>query len=397
MKFLRIVCVFYGLMVNVVLHGSRTSNLGSVDAYTFSVMSINPRVQEIFERILQLHGGLKKSGPTGQLQITVDVRQSRIKVYLLRESSKLRKLIWEGPDTQKAYIDACNRIVTFIFRTPGFFHSTLVFVSDVSGHPELYLSNLLFEKVVQLTQDHAAILHPRWYPKGTHIVYTTCGKSGFPDIYCMHLASKSVTAVAQYRGINASACFSPSGKQLAMVLSAKGIPQIYASDINGKNLRAITQCGGIKTSPVWFDNQNLVFGWDESGCGPQLYKVPTLKGKNSFNNFQKIQVPLSHFVDEAALSLDKNKLLFTATIHKTFQVGVLDLNSKEAYFVTQGPLDHMEGCWLADGRHMVCTEKNVGKRKLVIYDTRTGTRIPLPCDSWNNTSQADALPYDYFN
>lgn len=389
--------MLYGLLVNVALHGSPTSNLEDGDGYTFFVVSENIQLREIFERILQLHGGLKKSSATGQLNITVEARPARIKVYLSRESTKSRKLICEGPDTLKTCIDACNHIVACIFQTPGFFHSTLVFVSDVSGHSELYLSDLLFEKVVQLTQDHAAILHPRWHPKGTHIVYTTCGKSGFPDIYCMHLASKSTTAIAQYRGTNASGCFSPSGKQLAMVLSLKGIPQIYTSDLNGKNLRAITQCSGIKTSPIWLGNQNLIFGWDESGCGPQLCKISTLKWKNSFNNLQKIQIPLSHFVDEAALSLDKSRLLFTAVIHRTFQLGLLDLNSKEARFVTQGPLDHVEGCWLADGRHIVCTEKNVGKRKLVIYDTQTGKRIPLPCDSWNNTSQADALPYDYFN
>lgn len=389
--------MFYGLMINAALHGNRTSNSENGDVYTFIVASENAQLREIFEQTLQLHGGLKKSNATGQLKITVDVLQSRIKVYLLKENTKSRKLICEGPDTPKTYVDACNRIVTHIFQTPGFFHSTLVFVSDVSGHSELYLSDLLFEKVVQLTQDRAAVLHPRWHPRGTHIVYTTCGKSGFPDIYCMHLASRSATAIAQYRGINASACFSPSGKQLAMVLSVKGIPQIYVSDINGKNLSAMTQCNGIKTSPIWFDYQNLIFGWDESGYGPQLYKTSTLKGKIFFNNFQKIQIPLSHFVDEAALSLDKNKLLFTAIIHKTFQLGTLDLNSKEARFVTQGPLDHVEGCWLADGRHVVCTEKNVGKCKLVVYDTQTGKRIPLPCDSWNNTSQADALPYDYFN
>jgi TolB protein len=384
-------------MINATLHGNRTPNSEDADAYTFIVASENAQLREIFEQILQLHGGLKKSNATGQLKITVDVLQSRIKVCLFRENAKSTQLICEGPDTPKTYIDACNRIVTCVFQTPGFFHATLVFVSDISGHSELYLSDLLFEKVVQLTQDRAAVLHPRWHPGGTHIVYTTCGKSGFPDIYCMHLASKSATAIAQYRGINASACFSPSGKQLAMVLSVKGIPQIYVSDVNGKNLRAITQCGGIKTSPVWLDNQNLVFGWDEMGYGPQLHKISTLKRKNSFNNLPKIQIPLSHFSDEAALSFDKSKLLFTAVIHKTFQLGVLDLNSKEARFVTQGPLDHMEGCWLADGRHIVCTEKNVGKRKLVVYDTQTGNGIPLPCDSWNNTSQADALPYDYFD
>jgi TolB protein len=384
-------------MVNVTLHGNRASNLEDGGAYTFFVVSNNPQLQEIFEQILQLHGGLSKSSIQGQLKITIDVRQSRIKVYLFKESTKLSKLICEGPDALKTYIDACNRIIAYMFRTPGFFHSTLVFVSDVSGHSELYLSNLLFEKVVQLTRDHAAVLRPRWHPKGTHIVYTTCGKSGFPDIYCMHLASRSVTAIAQYRGINASACFSPSGKQLAMVLSVKGIPQIYISDMDGKNLHAITQCNGIKTSPIWFDQQNLIFGWDESGYGPQLYKISTLKEKIFLNHFQKIQISLSHFVDEAALNLDKNKLLFTATIHKTFQLGIWDLNSKEARFVTQGPLDHVEGCWLADGRHIVCTEKDVGKRKLVVYDTQTGKRIPLPCDSWNNTSQADALPYGYFN
>ncbi|MDR1254409.1 MAG: hypothetical protein LBJ78_00015 [Puniceicoccales bacterium] len=396
MRFLRIACVLYGLLVNVT-YGNRTSNLGDGDAYTFVVVSENAQLREVFEQILQLHGGLEKSSTTGQLKIMIDVRQSRIRVYLSRESTKSRKLICEGPDTLKTYVDACNRIVTCIFQTPGFFHSTLVFVSDISGHSELYLSNLLFEKVVQLTQDRAAVLHPRWHPKGTHIVYTTCGKSGFPDIYCMHLASKSAAAVAQYRGINASACFNPSGKQLAMVLSVKGIPQIYISDMKGKNLHAITQCGGIKTSPIWLDNQNLILGWDESGYGPQLYKISALKGRNCSNNFQKIQIPLSHFVDEVALSLDKNKLLFTAIVHKTFQLGLLDLSSKETCFVSQGPLDHVEGCWLADGRHVVCTEKNVGKRRLVVYDTQTGKRIPLPCDSWNNTSQADALPYDYFN
>ena len=50
-----------------------------------------------------------------------------------------------------------------------------------------------------------------------------------------------------------------------------------------------------------------------------------------------------------------NELAFTAATSGTFQIGIFDFEKDKSKFITQGKEDHIEPCWLNDGRHLIVT------------------------------------------
>ncbi len=56
--------------------------------------------------------------------------------------------------------------------------------------------------------------------------------------------------------------------------------------------------------------------------------------------------------------------------------------------VSKAPVDAVEPSWLADGRHIVYTERAANSRSIWILDTETGKRTRLSPDALRQTSQA---------
>jgi TolB protein len=64
-------------------------------------------------------------------------------------------------------------------------------------------------------------------------------------------------------------------------------------------------------------------------------------------------------------------------VGRGFQIAVYDFSTRQATQVSAAPLDAIEPCWLADGRHLLYTARQANQRSLWILDTETrkATRI----------------------
>lgn len=358
----------------------------------FRLESKDPEIATLARRALALHGGMIETTHQSNVEIKLEYVDPTLTVEL---NSKAPQLFYTtkltGKNKSSLCLKACDVILEKIWKKPGFLAGSLAFISDVSGSSEIYLSDLLFQNVLQVTNDRSDVLSPRWHPKGHSLVYTTYFRSGFPDIYSMDLASKKAIPLATYKGTNSAACIGPDGN-IAMVLSATQKPQIYLTDPKGKIYEQLTDSEGIKTLPTWSkDQKTLLFGWDSGSSKPQLYQldVGRLNGKPTLP--QRIPINLSGYIDEGDWHPFEKIILFTAAVKSGFQLGVFSFQNRESRFLTEGEGDHFEGKWLSDGRHVVCTERIKGKRTLILFDTQTKKRIPLPCSHLKNTYQADFL------
>lgn len=341
------------------------------------------------KKVLQYHGGLIETGENYECKLLLKCDNSRVSAKLIK--GKVEFPLFEGVDTSESYLKICDRFVEKIFGTRGSFCSELVFISDASGHPEIYTSDFLFTRVTQWTRDRSVVLHPRWHPKGSYIVYTSY-RSGYPDVYRLSLKDKKEKCLASYKGINGGACFSPSGDALVMILTMNKVPQLCLCDVEGRNVRALTKASGIKSAPVWLDEKNIIFSWANNGPSPQLFQINVERA-----DVVKLPIAISQFADEACVSKDGERLFFTGASMKKLQLACLDFRTHQAQFITQGPQDYVEPACLADGRHVICTEKSNASKRLVLCDTVTKRIIPLPCGQLKNTYQADALNYDSIN
>ena len=93
----------------------------------------------------------------------------------------------------------------------------LAFVAQNGKQQEIYTSDLFFRNVRRLTRDGSYSQHPRWSPDGRKLLYTGYYRTGFPDIFLIDLDTGRRVTIAQYKGLNTGATFSPNGQAMAMV------------------------------------------------------------------------------------------------------------------------------------------------------------------------------------
>ena len=188
-----------------------------------------------------------------------------------------------------------------------------------------------------------------------------------------------------FKGTNSGARFSPNGSQVALVLSGEGNPEIYVSNAQGRGVVRRTRSSSVEASPAWSpDSSRLIFTSDAAG-GPQLYTMSAAGG-----TMQRVPTSISGYCAEPDWSVgDPNKIAFTTRIGSGYQIAVYDMAKRgPAKVVSKAPVDAVEPSWLADGRHLVYTERAANSRSINILDTETGKTTRLSSSQLKQTSQA---------
>jgi TolB protein len=360
---------------------------------TISISADDPEALSLAREAFRLHGGLKEENGHPQYVLTLQLGPpfgASLKLNGVPEA--LFSFSVKGGEKRENVLKACDGVVEKLFQTPGFFASRILFVAETGKHyREIYLSDLLFRDPRPMTHHCSQSLLPRWCGgNGRKMAYTSYFKSGSPDIFTMDLVTGQVVPLAAYRGTNSGVCFVPGTNQIVFGSSARNGSQLYRADLFGRVEGSLTQGPGIRVDPACSpDGRWMAFGWDRGNGKPRLYQVSLDRARRK-ELPQPVPVNLSGYVSEPCWHPDGTKILFTAAVNKGFQIGCFDDRTKESRFLTVGPRSHLEGRWLKDGRHILCTERTNSIKRLVIFDTVTRKIIPLP-GSLKNASQADVF------
>jgi TolB protein len=263
----------------------------------------------------------------------------------------------------------------------GFFTARIAFIGGGGGRREIYTSDLFFRHVTQVTHDNALALFPRWSPDGSRLLYTSFFKSGFPDIFQIDLGTHQRTTFVSFKGTNGGARYSPSGAQVAMVLSGEGTPEIYLSNAQGRQVARKTRSDSGKASPCWSpDGSRLVFAMEP---GPQLYVMSAAGGAP-----QRLVTGFTYAAEPDWSRTNPNKVVCTVR-SGSYQVAVYDFSAGRAEIVSKAPFDGIEPSWLADGRHVVYTARDRSTSRLCILDTETGKSTPISPGSFGPAMQGN--------
>ncbi len=370
-----------------------TRNLGDVVIITelkttsVTVSGSTPELNNLANLAFNAHGRYRRVASGGSFDIKFTaVAPNQVQVTVSKGGAVVLNQVAQGTSTRNALFRAADMAVTATSGLKGFFASRLAFISEYSGKSEVFTGDLFFGEVRQITKDNAQAMRPRWAPDGGKILYTSFYKSGFPDIFLLDLNSLQRTTFVSFKGTNSGARFSPNGSQVAMVLSGEGNPEIYVSNAQGRGVARRTRTPSfVEASPAWSpDSSRLIFTSDSAG-GPQLYIMPAGGGTG-----QRVATNISGYCAEPDWSAgDPNKIAFTTRTGRGYQVAVYDLATRAtAKVVSKAPVDAVEPSWLADGRHIVYTERAANSRSIWILDTETGKRTRLSPDALRQTSQA---------
>ncbi len=320
--------------------------------------------------------------PAGTNQVQVEVRRGTAPVVVqVVTGSSMRNALFRAADVAVKATSGLN----------GFFASRLAFISERTGKMEVYTGDLLFGEVRQLTTDNALAASPRWAPDGRRLIYTGYFRSGRPDIFQIDLNSYQRSTLVSFQGTNGNARFSPDGQRIVMVLSGEGNPDVYVSNAEGRQVARRTNTpNAVESSPTFSpDGSQILFVSDMAG-GPQLYVMPAAGGAP-----RRLPTQISRYCAEPDWSqADRNKIVFTVSSGRGFQVAVYDLSKNEPAKVVSSRIpstDVIEPVWLADGRHVICTVRGANTRSLWILDTESGKATRISPEQMGQCSQVSVL------
>ena len=352
------------------------------------VSSTNPELNSLAIQAFGTHGRYRvvASGYTYDIKFT-PVAATQVRVEIARSSgTPVHSEVATGSSSRNALLRAADVAVekTNGLGLKGFFTAKVAFIGERTGKKEIYVSDLFFGEVKQITRDNAQALGPRWAPDGSKLLYTSYYKSGFPDIFQIDLNSYQRTTFVSFKGTNSGARFSPNGSQVAMVLSGEGNAEIYVSDANGKRVSRRTRTDAVEASPCFSpDGSRIVFTSDAAG-GPQLYIIPAGGG-----SMQRVATNISGYCAEPDWSrANPNKIAFTARIGRGYQIAVHDFSKGKSAQASNAPFDGVEPSWLPDGRHLVYTARDRTTSRICILDTESGASMPISPTSFGPALQA---------
>jgi TolB protein len=256
-----------------------------------------------------------------------------------------------------------NDLVETLTAQKGIALSKVAFVSDRSGHKEIYTCDYDGANVLQITHDGAISVSPALSPDGRKLAYTGY-QSGYADIYLVDLNSGSRNRIIKFPGTNSGAAFSPDGSHIACTLSKDGNPEIYVTGLAGDSPRRLTRTRGVESSPTWSPSgSEIIYSSDERG-NPQLYRISASGG------IGRLLATGFGYNTQPNWSQDGKKVTFNVRSGGGFQVAIVDLASG----TTRVAIDEGENpCWGPDSRHIIFSRAS----GLYLLDTVGGKETRL--------------------
>jgi TolB protein len=381
------ICLAVSPLISAIQLGDVVGS-ASVRTRTIQVTGQPARLVGQAQQLFQLHGGFEQVGTRPDFSFNfVAAPSNGVNLTI----SSRGKTLWQGSFTGKTERDAlyaaADTAVSKTLGSKGFFQSKIAFISDRTGNSEVYLSDILFQAVRQMTKDRSQCLSPNLSPDGKTLLYTSYHGTGFPDIYKIDLQTGQRTVFAGFRGTNTGATFSPDGRLVAMILSGSGNSEVYLSNTQGRQLRRLTRTDSLEADPSWSpDGGRLVFTSDKMG-GPQIY-TSDVRGRS----MARVRTDISRNCSEPAWNpVDASQIAFTAAIAGEFEVAVFSYKSGKSQILSKGAGDAVHPVWLNDGRHLIYTERTSRYRRLMVLDTATGKRARLSPANMKNAREASPV------
>jgi TolB protein len=155
----------------------------------------------------------------------------------------------------------------------GIAETQIYFVSDRSGHKEIWAMDYDGSNQHQLTHLGSIALAPRISPDGSRLAFSALTKTGW-EIMMYSLDLNRLVGFPHMGGTNLSPAWSADGLKLAFSSSRAGDPQIYVADATGGNLHRMTNDKGPDVSPVWNRKTNAQLSFVSGRTGlPQIYTM----------------------------------------------------------------------------------------------------------------------------
>ncbi len=343
----------------------------------------------LLKKAFSLHGGFRLSHPKeSQYSLIFSAKGGgQVGISILSGSPKkmIKTLSVAGGSIDEALLNGCDKVVNQLLRIPGFFSGKISYLSNLSGHKEIFVSNSLMTSSRPNTSFKKITFNASWDNQGQGLFFTS-NRQLFNNIFYLDLTSRKISTIANYRGSNLSAVQNPRNSQVALILSSTGNPEVWIAPHPNSKPKRLTRNKSNESGPAWSsDGRRLIVTSDSRGK-PQLYEVSLSTGV-----LTRIATNVSSHCTEASWNpIDPNKITFTAAVGGGFQVYEYSFAKRRSRQLTKGLGHGLQSTWLNDGRHIIYTERSSkGATRLMLLDTELdGAQAkPLHGNSFGNCSQ----------
>ncbi len=246
---------------------------------------------------------------------------------------------------------------------PGIAESQIFFVSNRSGHKEIWGMDYDGANQHQITHLNSISLSPRISPDGSRLAFSSLTKSGW-DILMYSMDLNRLVSFPRFGGTNLSPAWSPDGTKLAFSSSRSGDPDIYVVDQTGAGLKRLTNFKLPDVSPVWNPKTGAQIAWVSGRTQlPQIYTM-----ESDGTNVQRMTD--EGYAVSPSWSPNGQFLLFSWIRHYGpgapggDDIYIMDIASKQFVQLTHDGGRNDFPYWSPDGRHIVFQSSRAGSEQI---------------------------------
>ena len=245
----------------------------------------------------------------------------------------------------------------------GICESKIYFVSDRTGHKEIWVMDYDGSNQHQLTHIGSISLSPRISPDGSRLAFSSLNKGGW-DIMMFSTELGRTVSFPRYGGTNLSPSWAPDGTRLAFSSSRSGEPNIFMADASGGNARRLTTDRGPDVSPTFNRKTGAQIAFVSGRTGlPQIY---TMEADGT--NVQRV-TDQGYAVSP---SWAPNGQFLTFSWFRKYGAGapgandiyLMDIASKQWVQLTHDGGRNDFPSWSPDGRHIVFQSSRSGTEQI---------------------------------
>ncbi len=249
-----------------------------------------------------------------------------------------------------------------IFGQKSLFGTRIVFVSNRTGHKEIWMMDPDGSNQRQLTHFNSLSIEPTISPDSSKIAFTSYAR-GNPGIFVFSVDPvRQLPFYNQVASVNETPEFTPDGKQIAYSSSASGWAQIYIANLDGSNLRRISSSRAIEVEPKVNPKTGNEIAFVSGRSGPQQIYRMTIDGADVER--------LTSGEGEASnpsWNPDGQHLAFSWTrgyATGNFNIFIMDVATQKYTQLTHSEGRNENPSWAPDGRHLVFMSNRTGSKQI---------------------------------